>query len=126
MYTISKQFTFEAAHQLYGLKPGHKCLNLHGHSYTAMFIFQADTLINDQFVIDYRDLDYIKEYIDKNLDHQNLNDVLPKEMPTTAENIARYLYDELVKLYPQLVAVRVAETSKTWAQYNKLWISPQS
>lgn len=34
-YRIGKSFTFDAAHRLPGLRAGHKCGRLHGHTYTV-------------------------------------------------------------------------------------------
>ena len=34
-HTVSKRFSFEAAHSLPHLPAGHKCRNLHGHSYVV-------------------------------------------------------------------------------------------
>ena len=33
---IFKTFTFEAAHQLPNVPPGHKCGRMHGHSYEVV------------------------------------------------------------------------------------------
>ena len=32
---IFREFTFEAAHRLTNVPPGHKCARLHGHSFRA-------------------------------------------------------------------------------------------
>ena len=42
MYRISKIFTFEAAHYLPHVPPGHKCGQLHGHSYRLEIILQGE------------------------------------------------------------------------------------
>jgi 6-pyruvoyltetrahydropterin/6-carboxytetrahydropterin synthase len=66
--------------------------------------------------VDYGELDAFNRYLDENLDHRHLNDVLP--VRTTAENLARFLYGEAKKLSPFVTAVRVSETEKTWATYS--------
>lgn len=135
MYTITKEFTWEAAHRL----DGHpKCGRLHGHSYRAIFELQASELNpNDRMVLDYADLGVIKEFIDLLLDHKYL---VGRELieggdsiylhcdplwvcvcdvqRTTAEEMAKWLYNIWKDAYPQLTAVTVCETAKTTATYR--------
>lgn len=117
MYTISKMFEFSAAHQLFGLPQGHKCGNLHGHNYIIKVVLKSEELNEHGFVVDYGDLAPIKRYIDENLDHKNLNDVLGFQ--TSAENIAKFLYSKFKEMFPQLTEVHVSETAKTWAVYTE-------
>ncbi|MGL6022076.1 MAG: 6-pyruvoyl trahydropterin synthase family protein, partial [Chitinophagaceae bacterium] len=92
MYTISKEFHFSASHQLTGLYKEHPCARLHGHNYKAIFYFSQTQLDKIGFVIDYRTLDTIKQYIDNELDHQHLNDVF--SFNPTSEHIAFFLYQK--------------------------------
>ena len=115
MYKISKEFTFEASHRLEGLDPKHPCSNLHGHSYTVIVELEANFLSELGFVVGYRNLAPVKEFINKYLDHQHLNDALA--FNPTAENIAKFLFNSFKKNFPQLVAITVKETPKTAATY---------
>jgi 6-pyruvoyltetrahydropterin/6-carboxytetrahydropterin synthase len=117
MYKISKEFHFSASHQLKGLPDTHPCSRPHGHNYVAKFYFRSATLCNIGFVVDYRELDPIKKYIDSALDHRNLND-LNNQNPT-AENIARSLFERFSEDFPQLYKVEVSETQKTKACYER-------
>jgi len=117
MYRISKQFHFSAAHALTQLADDHPCKRSHGHNYTVDVIFEAESLDERAFVVDFLDLAPIKRFIDEELDHRDLNEVLP--VVTSSENIARYLYDRFKPAFPALVAVRVGETPKTWAEYSE-------
>lgn len=117
MYTISKDFHFSASHQLDHLPEGHQCARLHGHNYVVRIVLEAEELNEDGFVIDYGDLKPFKDFIDNELDHRHLNDVIPYR--TTAENIARYLYEWAKARWPQVSAVWVSETPKTWAVYEE-------
>lgn len=117
MYTITKQFSFEASHKLHGLPEGHKCMRMHGHSYRVIVVLQSETLDEHGFVVDYGDLAPLKEYIDSTLDHRHLNDALDMVNPT-AEKIAEHLFDLCIEWWPGKVAeVKVSETEKTWASY---------
>ena len=120
-FTIAKRFGFSASHVLTAVPEGHKCRRLHGHNYEVDVICAADNLDDRGMVVDFFDLDPVKEFIDATLDHRHLNDVMPGE--PTAERLAWWMYESLKSaLSPDLtlhiVAVRVHETPKTWAEYR--------
>ena len=117
MYTITKEYHFSASHVLHGLAQDHPCSRLHGHNDIIEVELQSATLNEAGFVRDYRELDALKRYIDEEIDHRHLNDVLG-ENATTAEQIARHFYDWCKARWPEVVAVRVSETPKTNAQYK--------
>lgn len=117
MYTITKRFDFSASHQLSGLPDGHQCARIHGHNYIVEVELQAEVLDDTGFVVDYGELKPLKEYIDGTLDHRHLNDVL--SFQTSAENMARHLYQWSKAIWPHVSAVRVSETPKTWAEYSE-------
>ncbi len=116
MYTITKQFSFSASHVLDHLPEGHPCARLHGHNYVVEVVLQSAELNGDGFVRDYRELASFKNFIDDKLDHRHVDDVI--EGLSTAENLARFLYEFAVGMWPEVVAVRVSETPKTWAEYR--------
>ena len=116
MYTITKQFSFSASHVLDHLPEGHPCARLHGHNYVVELVLQSSALNTDGFVRDYNELIPFKYFINDKLDHRHLNDVI--DDPSTAENLARFLYDLAKGMWPEVVAVRVSETPKTWAEYR--------
>jgi len=116
MFTISKEFKFDASHQLEGMPDNHPCGRLHGHSYIVIIELAMPDLDKHGFVQDYGELAPIKQYIDNTLDHRHLNDILP--FNPTAELIALYLYEEFKALFPKLKAVSVKETAKTIARYE--------
>ena len=115
MYTIRKQFEFEAAHHLEGLDPGHQCMRQHGNSYRVEVVLEGQ-LNQHGFVRDYRVLDELKHYINSEFDHRDLNEVL--KIATTAENLARHFFVWSKQRWPEGVAVSVSETGKTWATYS--------
>jgi len=117
MYSISKQFSFSAAHSLRELSPEHPCTRLHGHNYVVTVHLKSEQLNETGFVCDYKELEKIKEYIDTHFDHQNLNDLMFPLNPS-AENLAKMLYDIFKPVFPQLYAVEVSETPKTSALYE--------
>ena len=119
MYKISKEFHFSASHRLEHLPKDHPCYRLHGHNYVATIGFEAEQLDKNGFVIDFRELDGIKSFIDDTFDHQHLNDKM--ECYTTSENMAAMLFHlfnaESFGLKCLVSFVRVSETPKTMAEY---------
>lgn len=116
MFTITKDFHFSASHQLVGLPDWHPCSRLHGHNYIVQVVLAAETLNREGFVVDLNQLKPVKDLIDEQLDHRHLNEVL--DFQTSAENIAHYFYQWVKTRCPQVVAVRVSETPKIWAEYR--------
>lgn len=117
MFTITKEFHFSASHILAGLADEHPCGRLHGHNYIVEVQLSSDTLDPTGFVVDFGDLKPLKDYIDTTLDHRHLNDVLTFQ--PSAENLARHLYEWCKAYWQEVIAVRVSETPKTWAEYHE-------
>lgn len=119
MHTVSKDFSFEAAHQLNPelLGATHKCCRPHGHSYKVRVYCSAKQRDARGFVIDYAEISAAVKPLIARLDHQNLNDVLP--FHTTAENIAEWLFNNLIGPLPLLTRVDVFETRKTCCTYTR-------
>ena len=118
MYRITKQFSFSASHRLDHLPEDHPCFRLHGHNYVVEVVLESRELNSDGFVRDYGELGPLKRFIEERLDHRHLEDELPQGMVSSAENIARFLHDFAAKHWPEVAAVRVSETPKTWAEYR--------
>lgn len=127
-FTIGKWFAFEAAHSLPHLPEGHKCRNLHGHSYRVQLVLSCHPgdLDDNGFVTDYGDLSGFQAIID-DLDHKTLDDFIT---PSTAEELAQWLYLLASDIYspksqhllaPRLTVefVEVRETEKTFARYGR-------
>ncbi|GAA3388830.1 6-carboxytetrahydropterin synthase [Streptomyces roseoviridis] len=120
-FTIGKVFDFEAGHRLPGLPPEHKCSRQHGHTYEVEIILTAPALQEPGFVTDFGDLAPFKRYLNTELDHQNLHEVLDFE--PTSELLARHLAGWFIQnvqpgIAGRLVAVRVRETRRSWARFD--------
>ncbi len=117
MFRITKEYHFSASHQLHGLADDHPCARLHGHNYIVRVELSSAELNETGFVRDYRELDDLKIYIDEKIDHRHLNEVLGDD-DTTAEKLAKHFYDWCKSRWPEVSAVSVSETPKTWAEYR--------
>ncbi len=112
MYTLIVRAKFEAAHDI----PGHKgkCARLHGHTYRVEAEFQGRELDEIGMVQDFGDLkSVLNEFLP---DHSYLNDVLP--CSTTAENLSRWIFENLHERSLPVTAVTVWETDNNGCRYT--------
>ena len=119
MLTITKEFHFSASHVLDRLPSWHPCARMHGHNYVVVLELSAcrEDLTAAGFVRDYRELDAFKKWMDETLDHRHLNEAMGGVSPS-AENLAAWIFDLWADRYPELTAVKISETPKTWAEYR--------
>jgi 6-pyruvoyltetrahydropterin/6-carboxytetrahydropterin synthase len=120
MVTITKEFHFSASHVLDRLPSWHPCARLHGHNYVVVLELSVrrEELTEAGFVRDYRELDAFKKWIDDTLDHRHLNEAMGGGVSPSAENLAAWIFDLWIERFPELTAVKVSETPKTWAVYR--------
>lgn len=115
-FTITKEFSFSAAHHLAYLPEGHKCRREHGHNYRVIVELKSDDLDQDDFVMDYGELAPFNDYLQANLDHRDLN--LTFKRPT-AELLATALFGVAQAILGSKVSrIGVSETERTWAWYS--------
>ena len=111
---IYKIVNFSSAHKL-DLPYESRCNTLHGHNYKSELWIEGK-LDENGMVIDFHDL---KKVI-KNIDHINLSDKF--EWQTTAENLSKYLLNQIYQLSPntiEKIKVRVWETETAYAEVSK-------
>ncbi|WP_312125662.1 6-carboxytetrahydropterin synthase QueD [Pseudomonas sp.] len=114
---IFKEFTFESAHRLPHVAPGHKCGRLHGHSFRVAIYIKGEVDAHTGWIRDFGDIKQIFSPIFEQLDHNYLND-LPRLYNPTSENLAKWIWSELKPLLPELSRIRVHETCTSGCEYD--------
>ena len=112
MYTLIVRASFEAAHDI----PGHKgkCKNLHGHTYKLEAEFSGADLDEIGMLTDFSDLKAVlNEFLP---DHVYLNEVV--SFSTTAENLSRWIFEQLQGRGLPVSAVTLWETERNGCRYT--------
>ncbi|AKO45058.1 6-carboxytetrahydropterin synthase QueD [[Haemophilus] ducreyi] len=140
MFKIAKEFSFDMAHML----DGHdgKCQNLHGHTYKLQVEVSGELVSNGAkrgMVMDYSDLkNIVKREILDLMDHAYIYDLnneresqvakllleldskvygIPSR--TTAEQIAKYMFEKLAQVGLPVSLIRLWETPTSYCEYSK-------
>ena len=123
MFEVSVEDTFAAGHALRGYRG--KCENPHGHNYKVRITLAGEELDSVGLLYDFKDLKQAMNQIIDRLDHQMLNDIEPfRQLNPSAENMAKYFYDEANRHLRQATdgrvkvkQVKIWETDTTTATY---------
>jgi 6-pyruvoyltetrahydropterin/6-carboxytetrahydropterin synthase len=108
---VTKEFTFDAAHNL----PNYhgKCERLHGHTYRIQVTIEAPVDAQTGMALDFAILgDVVKEEVVDALDHRYINEIIPI---SSAENVAIWAWQ---RVSGRLQRARLHEI--------KLWETPNS
>ncbi len=123
MFEVTVEDSFAAGHYLRNYKG--KCEKPHGHNYKVRVTLCGRELDKAGLLLDFKDLKDVMRHVIDRLDHQMINDLAPfTEVNPSAENLAKYFYEEsngrLAKLTDSRVRVKdvtVWETDTTTATY---------
>jgi 6-pyruvoyltetrahydropterin/6-carboxytetrahydropterin synthase len=98
---------------------------VHGHNYRVRVTLEGPQLDNIGLLVDFTELKRVVREIMGRLDHQFINDLEPfKTVNPSAENLAKYFYDEVTRLLRGLppgahvTDVILWETDTSRAQYR--------
>lgn len=93
MYYVKKTMEIAGCHHL-DLPYESKCSKLHGHNWRITVCCKSEELNESGMVVDFTE---VKRRIHGYLDHGNFNELLP--FNPTAENIAKWVHDQIEKCY---------------------------
>ena len=114
---VFKVFQIEAAHRLPNLPEDHKCFRLHGHSFRIEIHVSGDVGEKSGWVMDFADIKRAFDPLFEQLDHRYLNEINGLENPTS-ENLARWIWHNLINNLPQMSKVVVCETCTAGCVYT--------
>lgn len=130
MFEVRVTADFAAAHFLRDYNG--KCENLHGHNYKVYAHVRGEVLNEGGMLLDFTKLKGALRKVIADLDHTNLNDISYFDQNPSAERIAMYIYENIIKLLSAegvelswsegkktawLYAVDVFETETSRARY---------
>jgi 6-pyruvoyltetrahydropterin/6-carboxytetrahydropterin synthase len=114
---ISKDFDFESAQSLPQFPAGHKCRNVHGHSFKITISIRGTVDEASGIFCDHAVISDVMRPIVAQLDHAYLNDIVGLENPTI-ENMARWFWEKLAPQLPGLYEITLYETPRARCTYR--------
>jgi 6-pyruvoyltetrahydropterin/6-carboxytetrahydropterin synthase len=123
MYEVTVEAGFSSGHYLRNYRG--KCENPHGHNYRVLVTLAGVELDATGLVLDFKILKNLLRPVVEYLDHKMINELPPfTELNPSAENLAKYFYDETSRQLHEITAGRVRvkdctlfETDTSFARY---------
>lgn len=125
MFEVTVEETFSSGHFLRNYKG--KCEKPHGHNYRVRVTLRGKELDHAGLLLDFKDLKEVLRPVVSYLDHQMINELEPfTVLNPSAENLAKYFYDETNSRLKtttsgrvQVKDVTIWETDTTTARYSE-------
>jgi 6-pyruvoyltetrahydropterin/6-carboxytetrahydropterin synthase len=126
MFEVTVEAGFSSGHYLRNYRG--KCENPHGHNYKVFITLIGEELDEAGMLLDFKLLKQVMRPTVEYLDHFMINDLKPfdAELNPSAENLAKYFYDQTSKQLHEMTAGRVRvkdctlyETDTSFARYYK-------
>ena len=110
MYELKVISSFSAAHHLLNYEG--ECENQHGHNWKVEVYLKGDFKVLKK---------ELKKVLDT-LDHKDINE-LPefKNISPSSEILAKYIYEQMNKIFPQVSKVGVWENENSCSMYYEQW-----
>jgi 6-pyruvoyltetrahydropterin/6-carboxytetrahydropterin synthase len=123
MFEVTVEAGFSSGHYLRNYRG--KCENPHGHNYRVFVTLVGKELDEAGLLLDFKLLKQVMRPVVDRLDHQMINDLEPfTTVNPSAENLARYFYQETSKQLNEMTSGRVKvkdctlyETDTSFARY---------
>ncbi|HXE08713.1 MAG TPA: 6-carboxytetrahydropterin synthase QueD [Acidobacteriaceae bacterium] len=123
MYEVTVEAGFSSGHYLRNYHG--KCENPHGHNYRVLVTLAGVELDEAGLLLDFKLLKGLLRPVVEYLDHRMINDLEPfTTVNPSAENLAKYFYDETNKQLREMTGGRVHvkdctlfETDTSFARY---------
>lgn len=107
---LFREYTFDAARRLTGLPAGHKCGNLHGHTFMLRVWVGGEIDPKTGMLIDFAEVDGVLRPVLDALDHHNLNELPGLDNPTT-EHVALWVWARAKAALPRITRIELRESA---------------
>ena len=114
---LTKDFRFESAQTLPRVPAGHKCGQLHGHSFKVEISVEGEVDPETGWFYDHAEISRAMKPLLAQLDHAYLNDIPGLENPTI-ELMAAWLWQHLAPQCPGLCEIVIHETPTARCHYR--------
>lgn len=112
MYTLSIMKEISAAHLLRDYDG--PCARIHGHNWKIRIEVRSGNVDDTGIAIDFMDIEKLLWQVIGRYDHRNFNEIAPFDrINPTAENIARFVYEEMKKLLPPGISMQNVQLWET-------------
>ena len=115
--SLRRKFDFEAAQHLPSFPEGHKCRQLHGHSFVLEVVVTGTVKPATGLFYDHAEIAGAVRPVVEKLDHTCLNDTPGLENPTL-EIMAKWFWDKLNPQLPGLSEITLHETPRASCTYH--------
>src|SRR5215211_6335876 len=114
---LTKDFLFESAQTLPCAPEGHKCRQMHGHSFKVEISVEGEVDPATGWFYDHAEIGRAMKAIVEMLDHAYLNEVPGLGNPTI-ENMAGWFWQRLAPQLPGLCEIVIHETPSARCSYR--------
>ena len=114
---LYKIFSFDSAHFLPNVPEGHKCRELHGHTYQLTIFIEGEVSEKEGWIIDFNVLKSAVAPVIELVDHTLLNNVDGLQNPTI-ELFAKWLWARIKPNLPSLSKLELKETPTSGVIYE--------
>ena len=106
MFEVTVEAGFSSGHFLRNYKG--KCENPQGHNYRVLVTLAGEDLDEAGLLLDFKLLKHLLRPVVERLDHRMINDIEPfTELNPSAENLARYFYQQTARQLDEMTGGRV-------------------
>lgn len=115
--TLTREFRFDAAQSLHVFPEGHKCRNIHGHTFRLLVSVTGEVNPDTGMFYDHAEIAKVVRPLVAKLDHRYLNEIEGLECPTI-ENMCHWIWGKIQPDLPGLSEIVLYETPTTWCTYR--------
>ncbi|MEM6910666.1 MAG: 6-carboxytetrahydropterin synthase QueD [Verrucomicrobiota bacterium] len=106
---ITKDFRFDSAQSLPQVPEGHRCGQLHGHSFLVEITIEGEVDAKTGWIYDHKQISQAMQPLVELLDHAYLNEIEGLENPTI-ELMCAWFWKKLQPDLPELAEITIHET----------------